>query len=461
MRLDWRRGIVYAAIMGMEGCALYVLLILLNEKVASGRLAIYQFLLTYPLVFAFNLIFKHLKWPGVIIYPVNLLAWAVVMLLMLKAQLYADLSLSNPAWLLALPQAIANILYDFPPPLLLFLVSVLTWWLGWHLAHIRISFAMALGEFQFGLAVMLVVFFAVSELGVPMDNAITVILVFFIFALLGMSVAHAREDTGWLSGLRGHWPGLLLLSIGLVLVLGLVVGSVMTPDLLQVIVAAAAWVWDQVMGLLEYLVSLLPPPGPVETIPGLNQTAGEPKEGGIDWAIPEPLRRGLRLGWTIVVLGLVLLVLWRVSLQISAWMRRRLANMAGGEVESMPGAFRADILGFLKRILSKLLRLRPVRRQAKAGPPEIASVRHLYRQVLQWAASYGWRRPAFQTPYEYLLTLERLLPACADDFRLITRHYVNVRYGLLVPSPEEMSRLKQSWHQINQYRLTQPDGEAR
>lgn len=193
MKLNWREYVLYVTAMGMEGCALYTLLTLLNKQVAGGRLFIFEFLLLYLLSFGFN---QVLRWPRAFRYPLNGLVWAIAMLIMVKTQLYSQLGFSDSAWLLALPQAIADILYTFEPELLILLGSAVAWWLGWHLAHIRTVFASLVAEFQFTLATILIVLFVASPLNIQIDNSILITLFFFIFALLGMSIAHGKALAG-------------------------------------------------------------------------------------------------------------------------------------------------------------------------------------------------------------------------------------------------------------------------
>ena len=174
--------------------------------------------------------------------------------------------------------------------------------------------------------------------------------------------------------------------------------------------------------------------------------------------IPESVRSGIRLVWTILMVGFLLVFLWRVSSQIFNWLRHKLSTTSGAEIEPLRGAFRADILGLLKRILLKLLGFKlPLRRQRQPEPHEITSVRHLYHRLLKWAAAQGQPRLVFQTPFEYLVALEELLPASRDTLHFITRHYVSARYGLSSPSAEELHQLKQSWHQVKQNRIKHPD----
>jgi len=93
--------------------------------------------------------------------------------------------------------------------------------------------------------------------------------------------------------------------------------------------------------------------------------------------------------------GLVLFTLWRVSSQMLGWLRRRLAGMAGVEMEPMPGAFRADMKALLKHLFARLLGFLMPSRRAKQVLPEIASVRQTYRHLLRWAAAAGYPRSLF------------------------------------------------------------------
>jgi len=179
------------------------------------------------------------------------------------------------------------------------------------------------------------------------------------------------------------------------------------------------------------------------------------------WTLPESVRRGLGIGWNILFAGLVLVALWRVSSDILGWLRRRLGSMAGAEVEPLPGAFRADLLNLLKRILLKPFGfIRILRgREPRMILAEIASVRQIYRQLLDWAAAGGYPRLVYQTPDEYLCTLAEVLPEAGEHLDFITRQYVSTRYGTLLPTEDELSQMKQSWHKIKQNRLKKPDSQ--
>jgi hypothetical protein len=461
MKLDWRQGILYVTTIGMEGCWLYALIALLNKQTADGRLSVLGILVLYPVAFLFNMVLVRLKWPKACIQSVSWLGWVVGMLLIVKVQLFGDLPVSDPQWLLSVPRSITEVIYAFRPELLILLSTGVLWWLGRRLARRICNFAAMVSEFQFGLVMLILIFFVTSQLGVTLDNAVPVALSFFLFALVGISVAHALEGTSWLSGLyQGHWSGLLLVSISVILLLGLLISWAVTPDLLQVIWAGIKWAWGLIWGLimkvLLFLSGLFPESEPAEPPPMPSMPAMEPDEGFKLWTMPEWLRGGLRLSWSILVLGLILFALWRISSDIFRWLRRKLASMAGAEFEPLPGAFKADFLSLLKRILFKLLGLKlPFRLRGEKGtfPPEIASVRQIYRQFLRWATAGGYPRHISQTPHEYCYTLVGLLPEAREDLDLVTQQYVRTRYGALLSTGDELNELSQAWHRLKQTHL--------
>ena len=255
------------------------------------------------------------------------------------------------------------------------------------------------------------------------------------------------------------------MSISLILILGLLISSVVTADLLQLVLAGLKWVWGLVVKAIVFIVSLFPEPSPpsVELLPEESTLtpASEP-----DWSkffrMPESVRSGLRISWTVMVAGFVLFALWRVSSQIFGWLRRKLASMSGAEFEPLPGAFRADFLSLLKRLLFWLRGLRPPfwwRVKSTAVVPEVATVRHVYRQFLHWAAAGGYPRHMSQTPHEYRYALANLLPEAQEDLNLITQEYVAARYGTWLPTEDELHNLKQSWHRVRQRHLKRISSE--
>ncbi len=461
MKLDWRQAIVYITVMGMEGCWLYALVALLNNRVVDGRLSVLGILVLFPVAFIFNLLLGRLRWPRVCVLVVSWLGWVVGMLLMVKIQLLGGLPLSDSQWLLAIPRAVTGVLYAFGPELLILLVTAVIWWLSRRLVSRAGNFPTTVSEFQFGLIMLIITFMVASGLKTKLDSPVPIAITFFLLALLGMSVSHALAGTSWLSGLhQGHWSGLLLATIGVVLVLGLLIAWIVTPDLLQLLWAAikTAWgfIWSLIVKLLLFLASLFPQTEPAELPPMPVMPETETDDGFKLWTMPEWLKSTAGLLMTILWIGLVLAALWRISSDIFRWLRRKLAGMAGAEFEPLPGAFKADLLGLLKRIFSRLLGLKllfRLRKRRVALPPEVASVRQVYRQLLRWAAAGGYPRYLSQTPGEYRDRLAGLLPEAGDDLDLVTQHYMRVRYGAFLYTGDELKELGEAWHRLKQTRL--------
>jgi hypothetical protein len=461
MKLDWRQGILYFTAMGMEGCCLYTLMALLNRHAVAGNISVVGTIVLFPVALLFNMFLRRLRWPRVCILSVSWLAWVAAVLLMVKLQLFAAQPLFDTSWLLAIPQSIARLIYTFRPEVLILLSTGIIWWLSRRLASRAANFPMMVSEFQFGIIILVLTFLIASLLKATPDNPIAVTLSFFLFALLGISVAHALERTSWLSGLyQGHWSGLLLISIAVVLLVGLLITWLVTPDLLHLLWEALKWVWWVIWGLimkvLLFIASLFPELGPSEPPPAPGLPAPEPSETYKLWSMPEWLRSGAQVALGIFWVGLILLALWRVSSNILHWLRFKLAGMAGAEFEPMPGTFKADFLSLLKRIYLKLLSLKlPFRPRQKEGllPPEVSPARQIYRQLLRWAGAGGYPRSISQTPHEYYFALAGLLPEASEDLNFVTQQYIKARYGALPSAGDELNELNRAWQRVKQIHL--------
>ncbi|MBK7177431.1 MAG: DUF4129 domain-containing protein [Chloroflexi bacterium] len=57
-------------------------------------------------------------------------------------------------------------------------------------------------------------------------------------------------------------------------------------------------------------------------------------------------------------------------------------------------------------------------------------------------------RAAAETPYEYLATLAAAWPEHTTETSLITQAYVNIRYGELPETQEELSQIQAAWKRL-------------
>ncbi|MBN1190944.1 MAG: DUF4129 domain-containing protein [Dehalococcoidales bacterium] len=445
-----KNALVYITLFGMEACWLYAVLCAANHSV-GGVLNVALLLSVAFISLGISALSKLLRWPKSVLTALGWAFWPVFMLLMVKIQLFPGLSFADSAWLGSIPHAFSRIFYEFEAPLLIFLATPVLWWLGRRMSGFRPDFSTAITETQLGVVILVIVFFSIYQLKLEMPGSTGLALIFFFFALLGIAVSHARGESWFFSSQKSHWLGITLVLIGLILALGLVVSLIFTPDLIQLIIDAATWVWSMIERLMTFFASLFPassyePPEGAD-MPAMPSTEME-NNGGLQ--VPEWLKPSLTLVWEIMVLGLVVFTIWRISTQIFQWLRRR-APGGAEEVESLKGSFWKDLLGFLRGLIYRLLRIRPKTREdngIKNLPPQAVTVRQLYAQLLRWTAAGGFPRENHQTPEEYRDMLYRLIPEKEEYLDFITREYINVRYGSGIPAEDTLIRLKESWHEL-------------
>ncbi len=438
MKSDWLQRSQYITMMGVEAAWFYALISILNTKIAGGPVNVYLLLVFLPSAFILNKLIQKLRWHVFFALTGSWLVWAVFTLILTKIQLYADAPWLGSDWLLAIPGSIPLILEEFPAEVLVLITTPFLWWLGQRLAYMKLSFHASIAEFQFGLVMLLFTFLIGTGLGVTLSDAVPVAMFFFAFALLGMAVAHARENSAWsLAVFRAHWPGLVVLSIGAVLAGGLILGVVMSPGLLQGLIAVVKWAWGMFIKFMEYLASLIPPQPPVELPPGMSPLPSMPPEEPLNiFSLSETWRKILQILLAVSLGGTFLVAVWRTTMSIVEWFRRRLAAASGGEYERLDEAFSQDIISLLKSLIGFLFHRHGWRRGKKI-PQDAATVRQVYRQLLRWAADHGYPKRAWETPYEYLSgALAALVPEKESGLSLSTDQYVKTRYGELLPSFE-------------------------
>jgi len=454
-----QRAALTVAILVLEVCWLSLLMYLLNVKAASARLNVPGLFLVYLLAFGASWLMLWFRWPKALRIALNVIGWAVFSLLVVKIQLFGSLAFTDIRWLRSTGDAFTGILQGVSPELVALVCCAVLWWFGQRMATLKIDFNAAVREFQFGLLVILIVLALAAGFDVELSYSVPIVLLFFSAALLSLSLAHAQRNRQPLELYGGNWTGMLLISISVILILGLIIGAVITPDLLQLAVDGLQWLWGMIVKGVTAIVSLFPEPEmPTDgQMPdaGASPPPEEPDYSKI-FVLPEAVRTGLRYGWYLLMIGFFLFFLWRVSEQLFSWLRERLGSSSRAEFESLPGAFRTDIQALFRRLFAWLTGWRGLlRRRAEPEPREISSVRQLYRQLLRWAAERGLPRPAFQTAYEYLDQLQEKLPAYRETLQHVTRQYVNSRYGHVTPSVQEMEQLKRSWHLLRHQHIRQ------
>ena len=78
------------------------------------------------------------------------------------------------------------------------------------------------------------------------------------------------------------------------------------------------------------------------------------------------------------------------------------------------------------------------------------TIRRIYAHMGALAAERGYPRVPYETPYEYLPTLERSFPSNREDVTRITEAYVAVHYGEVPERPEDLAAVQTAWERIRE-----------
>ncbi|MEJ2740436.1 MAG: hypothetical protein P8105_11550 [Dehalococcoidia bacterium] len=172
---DWRQVAVYTTVIVMEGCWLYMLLSVINNAAIDGRISVFGVLAVFPVSVVFNKLLRNIRVHKALLSIVSWLAWFAGMLLLVKFQLFAAAAWSEVAWLMAVPRAIANVIYAFSPELLILLSSAAIWWLGGNLANKGVRFDQTVTRFQFGLIMLLLALYISYAVDVSVEHSVKVV----------------------------------------------------------------------------------------------------------------------------------------------------------------------------------------------------------------------------------------------------------------------------------------------
>ena len=458
MEQERRHNFLTLIVGGMEACWLYTALLLTIAKAGCAELSPALILSLYPISWGVDRVLQRRPWPWLGKTGASLAGWFLFTLVLGKGLFSSSSSLLDVS---RLPLFLSSLVHlpSFPNEAQIFLVSGgLVWWLGRRLARLQASFSALVSEFQFGTAMLLILFFFTSQWKLDVPGLVLVCLSFFSFSFLGISLAHAREGKGWLQGAqRNQWLSILLLTICLAFALGLFMSAVIRPELLKVLLNLLKLLWHALSELMRmiitFLVGLLPKSDPGSMPPlGPPVVPGEPPSWVKLLRLPEWVRPVGQIVVSSLWLILILAALWSLSSQIIHWLRHKLDHDQGASYEPISGAFKEDLLHLLRMILNRVSRLLRFFRRNRVAHDSISreaeSVRQIYRHLLDWAASAGCPRSAAQTPGEYLLTLTRWFPEGRLELSLITEQYVVVRYSPFLPTKEILENMVNTWDRL-------------
>ena len=399
--------------------------------------------------------------------PAELLYWIllpIVAALAAKIMLFPDSALTQSDWLLALPRALAYVLYETrTAELLLSLGSAAAWYLGSRLTTGPVSYERLLGQFQLGIVMLFTALLVSYGFESLLPRAGLLVVCFFAVALTGISSARSAEQRASNGG-PSHITTSVVTLVVMVSGIGILIGAIATPGLIDTLIGAAKYVTHLLGEAVAYVASLIPQPEYTPAEPEVSSTGDDSALREFYKSLPVSaiLRRALFIGWLAIVLGLLFIALWRLCSVLLERLRRLQAG-SGEERESLDSGLLADLvalfLALQNRVDTLVRRLRTAIQQL-SGKREPASARTVYLRFSSWAGKRVARREPWQSPHEYMRVLATLIPEATPDLSFVTESYVQARYGVWTPDPDTVDQMAQATKRIRKARRTRPHSIA-
>jgi hypothetical protein len=316
--------------------------------------------------------------------------------------------------------------------------------------------------------------FAVNQLRplITTAESLTAALAFFatgLAALALVSIENARRAEHGLTGswpaLSRYWLGTVASVIGSILLAGLLVAGLLSPDTFQKVAYVVETVVDAVTlgilfaaGFMTFAVAWLLAPvvqlfaravGQVNfhlpVLPNFQQVSLRTLAFFAQHPALNFARRGLVLGVIIAALGLLF---W--------WAVRRFARRKAGDSDET-----RESIASRELLMAQIKNLFTPRRRAALEPAYLSlsgsnddprlMVRRAYQAMLEWAASLSLpTRHAGETPAAYAAILRDALPEGGPAIETLTGAYVQARYAADAPS---MDVARAAISAINQLRV--------
>src|SRR5919199_373681 len=339
-------------------------------------------------------------------------------------------------WVVPFLSAVALTLGQVSAPVLAFALALYVWWRGVGIGAQQPSFVDVETAFRWGIGLLiafgLILAITTRPSLLPSLEAQTTPFVvgFFFVSLLTLALGRLeslRSRTRAL-GLNTQWFGVLLVVAGLVVVAALILGQLLSFNLLTAATRPLFDLLGQLLVLLMYVI-VIPLAYVIEWLiylvlslinPNTDQPPPQPPQpSDVDDLLQRLFSRVLTPELLVALKALgaaapvLLMQLWL------DWLRRVLGRrLASGDRAALargePGAIAAE---------------------------EPVSVRALYLKVLRLGDSVGARRASATTALEHLPALRHALEP-ADGLTDLTDAYLRARYAELADTPAEVAELR-------------------
>ena len=394
----------------------------------------------------------------------------LAVLLAVRLDQYPDAGLE---WLGLTAVALAAVIGQASGPAFAFALGLFVWWRGVRLGSQMPGFSDVEGVFRWGIgalvagAVLMSISTRPAQLPTLEAQTTPFVVGFFFVSLLTLALARLESlrTRSRALAVNTQWLGVLTVVAGVVVLVALVLGQLLSFDLLIVATRPLFDLLGKALLLVVYLI-VIPLAFVVEWLVYLllsllpatmNQQPPQLLQPGeidnrlqnlLAQEIPPELLVALKAAGAAALLIAALLVVARAA---SRWRRTSADAEATDEQRDSlwePGRLTRALLALWRRLFR--------RGAAPAGPSaalatgvlergargELSSIREVYRQLLQLGESVGAHRVVAATPLEHLPSLQRSLEP-ADDAAKVTAAYVRVRYAELDASTAETAAARE------------------
>jgi hypothetical protein len=460
---NWNEEILYTTIiLSMESCWLGALFLLLSDLINGDRhLSIVGLWLAYPIALIFNRLLGSFKIRRSLLLIANVITMVIIMLIVLKIYLYAGYNMLDFSWLAVLNAHMHQLFQGLQSEMFIILGVATFFWKGWSLSRQRLDFSVFSKSFQFGFCILLFIIFIFHLVDFPVSNLVLLIIIFASLGLIGFGLYRSSEKqanqlTTMYSDLR-----LLLIVVGTIALLGIAIGSFITPDLLHLILNILKWIGEKIASVIIFLVNLFPKGGTSELPPG-ETLSPSPREEPIEmWKwfhMSVNVRDIMRKIFVSAFMIGILVALYQLFVDIWHWMRRH--ETTDVTIESIS---KYSFLDFLSSLVLFLMRniymlFCWLKALIRLKTPEQSnhnnSIRQIYRNLLHWGAIRGYPRRNSETPYEYLEQLGYMLPISETNIlSQITEAYIVARYNPKPDKLESLQQIKEKWQILKKYKF--------
>ncbi len=462
----WRTSAITGAGLFLESCAFYLLIGIISAGLQHQEVAL-----------PFWLVLLSLGWAYLLSFYIQVLRFSLNLrgafgLMISVASLLFFFHLNTGLGLIPVGAILSGRLDAVIRMVLTLAFLVLLWWRGGTIAHDEVTQETVQGSFRWGLVMM---FAAVLTEGLTSAHVVNGFLIvgFFAVGLAGLSLARFSSEAGDTQVMSLDWLIPIGVSVGGVLLLGMVISVVglgglddVTRALLGAVGNAGLWILHPVLLAMGYLVSLLVQLGNWLSglfgggdLSGLLQAEAQMRQFHESMAQkagntgpPAALVAFLKWAAFLAAAGLVGWLLFRVFRFRRLWRGPREVEETRESLFTWTRA-NQDLSSLLSDWWSRLVL---VGEGGRRRQPEPRNPRELYHSLLALAEQLGQPRRDWQTPKEHQRALQELLPL--EPVGRIVDGFQSVHYGCGRVVPGDMDRLLLDWAAVRQHVSQQHQG---